>query len=613
MDQPNRIMAAVDLSPQSQTIVDHACELAKQSEAEVHLVHVEAGGKESNKETTQLGLEQLGLLMRPAAELETSTEKSILYGIPHRALVSYAESHGIKLIIMGTHGRKGLSHMALGSVAERVVRDAPCPVQVLKSPRHAAPELDEVTSALDETLSDELSGNRTETERHVRQAIADQFNVSIATAKDIFERLKQHGWVTWVAQDESSGRWSFVTGIEFAQMAGDLKTSSSNSQAAELIARAQRLRATDIHVDPVDNTESRVRLRIDGKLAEYCVLSRDVADHLTNQWKMMAGLDIAEPFKPKEGRVVFPSSAVELRDLEARLTTVPVAGGDAVAIRLFSHDKVFIPLSELGLSTVSLSAVDEALGRSEGLILVTGPTGVGKTTTVYSMLEAISSAGINIVSIEDPVEFSVPFVRQMEVNERHGITMTDGLKTMLRMDPDVVFLGEIRDSVAAQIAVRAASSGRYVFTTLHTRDVASVVTALRDLGLPDRSLAANISGIVNQRLLRRLCMDCRRPVELSTKARTLFEQHSVTAPDQLYETVGCSTCRQTGYLGRVGVFEAVSVNAQTRSSIAAGITEGELRNLLRDKGVASLNTDVMTKVAEGITDLKEAMLVSFLA
>jgi type II secretory ATPase GspE/PulE/Tfp pilus assembly ATPase PilB-like protein len=252
-----------------------------------------------------------------------------------------------------------------------------------------------------------------------------------------------------------------------------------------------------------------------------------------------------------------------------------------------------------------MQAVDAMLHDSEGLVLVSGPTGSGKTTTVYSMLESISSSNRNIVSIEDPVEFPVPFVRQMSVDERHGIDMTTGLKTMLRMDPDVIFLGEIRDSTAADVAMQAAASGRYVFSTLHTRDVASVFTTLRDFGLANQSLAANISGIINQRLMRRLCTHCRREIPTTCELQRQWEVHHIKPPATQFERVGCRCCRGTGYYGRIGIFEAVRMSPTVRSAVGGGASEADLRTNLSEAGLVPLTTAALAKVAAGVTDAEE--------
>jgi type II secretory ATPase GspE/PulE/Tfp pilus assembly ATPase PilB-like protein len=244
--------------------------------------------------------------------------------------------------------------------------------------------------------------------------------------------------------------------------------------------------------------------------------------------------------------------------------------------------------------------------RSEGIVLVTGPTGSGKTTTVYSMLAAVGGADRNIISIEDPVELEVPFVRQMAVDTAHGITMNSGLRTILRMDPDVVFVGEIRDTDTAETAMRAASSGRYVFSTLHTRDVASTITALRDLGIDNRSLAGNLTGIINQRLIRRVCQHCAIRRRLDENEREHFAQCGMALPDEVLDATGCDACRGTGYQGRIGIFETVVADDEFRAAIAAGIPEGELEALIRSKHTPPLTADALAKVSDRVTSLSEA-------
>jgi type II secretory ATPase GspE/PulE/Tfp pilus assembly ATPase PilB-like protein len=274
---------------------------------------------------------------------------------------------------------------------------------------------------------------------------------------------------------------------------------------------------------------------------------------------------------------------------------------------------VLLRLPDLGFSPAALAAVEDVLRRGDGLVLVAGPTGAGKTTTVYAMLKSLGGSDRNMVSIEDPVEFDTPFIRQLNVDERHGITMTKGLITILRMDPDVIFVGEIRDSQAADIAIRAASSGKFVLSTLHTRDVASAITTLRDLQLSDRSLSANLSCIVSQRLIRRLCAECRRQVQVDNAQRQLFADHGVAVPQALYEHVGCDACRGTGYRGRLGVFEALAVTREVAKAIALGKSEDALRDDFRETGLVTLQTDMLEKVAAGITDLHEASAVHWVA
>jgi type II secretory ATPase GspE/PulE/Tfp pilus assembly ATPase PilB-like protein len=528
----NKILVPTDFSPHGEAALVHACQLAESSGAELHLVHVVAG--ELSLDKRRETLEKLARALDPHQELELEVRREALGGVPYRRIVEYADEHNVDLIVMGTHGRTGLAHFALGSVAERVLRTSSRPVLVVKP------------------------------ERAERAA---------TTTEPLF--------------------------VEEADA----------SPAFDLIQRAVSLRATDVHIDPGPDDEVTVRLRIDGRLEEYCRLDGNVADHLQHQLKLSANLDIAEPFRPKEGRLRLPRG---MKDLEVRITTCPVAGGEAVALRLFSRDNIFFPLKELGLSRAALDAAERMVSTGEGIILVTGPTGAGKTTTVYSMLEILGGEERNIVSIEDPVEYAVPFVRQMNVDERHGVTMTSGLRTVLRMDPDIVFVGEIRDAEAADIAMRAASSGRHVFSTLHTRDVAATVTAIRDLHIDNRSLAGNLTGIISQRLLRRVCRKCVRHAPIAEHQREIFLAHGIEAPEQVSVTHGCEACRGTGLYGRVGVFEAIQANDQVRAAIADGAPEDELRTLIRSSGTLSLTSDALSKVRDGVTSFDEAMTMRWL-
>jgi type II secretory ATPase GspE/PulE/Tfp pilus assembly ATPase PilB-like protein len=339
-------------------------------------------------------------------------------------------------------------------------------------------------------------------------------------------------------------------------------------------------------------------------MEHYCELDTDLATHLLQQFKVLADLDIAEPFQPHEGRLRLPYPNW---DCQVRTTMSPVAGGESACLRLQARDTMLRPLADLGLTAATQTAITEMLHRSEGIVLVTGPTGAGKTTTVYSMLRALEPGEQhrNIVTIEDPVEFNVPFLRQMSVDEAHGITLSAGLRTMLRMDPDVIFVGEIRDAETAEMSMRAASSGKYVFSTLHTRDVASTVTAMRDLGVSPRSLAGNLAGIVSQRLVRRLCRHCRERDEIGLDSRKLLAEHGLEIPMQLYKARGCGSCRATGYHGRVGVFEVAVATEAIAESIDGGAPEEDLRDLIRSTGTPSLTTDGLTKAIEGVTTIEE--------
>ncbi len=374
-----------------------------------------------------------------------------------------------------------------------------------------------------------------------------------------------------------------------------------------MLHRAIATRATDVHLEPYGD-EVEVRFRIDGQMEHFCRLSHELGTALENQLKLMADLDIAEPFHPKEGRLKLP---VSLSDHEARITTAHVTGGEAVAIRLQNRRQLVRPLEELGLCHRSLAHVQDLLQHGEGVVLVTGPTGSGKTTTVYSLVCALDNGQRNIVSIEDPVEFSIPSILQMEVDERHDVTFVSGLRTLLRLDPDIVLLGEIRDPKTAAVAMRAASSGKYVFSSFHTRDVASTVTGLRDLQIDSRSLAGNIRGIISQRLVRRLCVACREYRVVSDAERQIFTHHGLEPPEVTAVPTGCSACRGTGYRGRIGVFEVEANNAELMQAIEQGAPEDEVRQLLSESGGVTLIEDALLKVHDGITSLRQAQTMTW--
>jgi type II secretory ATPase GspE/PulE/Tfp pilus assembly ATPase PilB-like protein/nucleotide-binding universal stress UspA family protein len=384
---------------------------------------------------------------------------------------------------------------------------------------------------------------------------------------------------------------------------------ADHSNATELIRRAVAARATDVHFDP-SGSEIEVRFRIDGRLERYCRLSAEVGHALIAQLKILAELDIADPFRPQEGRLALAEPA---RGVEIRITKVPVVGGESVSLRLLDQSQVLRPLDSLGVSSEPLSWLHAMLRLGEGLVLITGPSGSGKTTTAYSMVYTLDDGTRNIVTMEDPAELHIPGFRQMSVDPRHGVTMNSGLRSLLRMDPDIVLIGEIRDAETAGIGMRAASSGKYVFTTLHTRDVASTITALRDLQADNRSLAGNLTGIISQRLVRRLCPQCRRSMNISKEQRQLFHEAGLEPPDQLFHSVGCAACHHRGYQGRIGVFEVALMNPPLRGSIEAGGSEAEFRDLLRTHGTCSLLAEGLKKAAEGITSLDEVRAMTWIS
>jgi len=612
MSNITTILVPTDFSKYSAAAVKYACELAETFGAELHLLHVLPGtithdqAEFADRDKPVRARERLDLLLEPHAQLKLNVRREVLQGTAPKVIQDYARDHHIDLVVIGTHGRTGLAHVVRGSVAEKVLRSSSCPVLVLRPDQQENHSpLVQAARILHQRFGNTQSGERAEVHAQMKGRLVLAMQVSELQAGHLLDQLESINVVTW-----TENRWLIKPDVldSHSPEHQAVIENSDTKPALDLLRRALDLRATDIHIDPVDQ-EFAVRFRIDGLLEKYCTLDHEVAEHVIHQLQTLAGQDFAEPFRPKEGQLQLPPL---FSDLDVRLTTSRVAGGKAVALRLFARENVFHPLSKLGFTDDALALVQQMLRQGEGIVLVTGPTGSGKTTTVYSMLEFLGNGKRNIVSIEDPVEFSAPFVRQMSVDERHGVTMTSGLRTLLRMDPDIIFVGEIRDPEAADIAMRAAASGRHVFSTLHTRDVAATATALRDLNVNNQSLAANLTGIINQRLVRRLCANCcqRRPI--TVEERQAFLDHEVEPPDGVCHPVGCDICRGTGYLGRIGVFEVALSSEMVCKSVATGVPEDELRQVLRSAGTPSLTADALTKVRDEATSLSEALEMHWL-
>lgn len=552
-----KILFPTDYSAASNAALRCAVSLARQSGASLLVVHVVHPSKPALGTTAppqdDFGKEEAAFvtLLTTISSVENTPvphEFRTLRGEAANEIVRLAENEHVDLIVMATAGRSGLRRLLMGSVAEAVVRTASCPVLSLKEPLTNSDAASETVSEAADYLSQAGQGD-----------LAD-----------------------------------FRTD-------SDRATGGGRPSALVLLRRAIEARATDIHIDPLGN-DMEIRLRIDGRLEHYCRLRRDIAHPLATQLKIMADIDIANPFHPQEGRISLPAP---LDGFEVRITRVPVIGGESIALRLLNGQHLLRPLNSLGLSTESLDRLHEMLQLGEGVVLVTGPAGSGKTTTAYSMAHGIDDGHRNIVTIEDPPEYRVASFRQMCVDPRHDVTMTSGLRNLLRMDPDVVLVGEIRDAETAEIAMRAASSGKYVFTTLHTRDVASTVTALRDLHIDNRSLAGNLTGIISQRLVRRVCPDCRGQVSVDAATSQLFRGEGIEPPATLPSPQGCRTCRSLGYFERVGIFEVALPTAAIREAIERGAPEDELRQMIRSHGTRSLLADGLAKVRDGITTLDE--------
>jgi len=623
MPPTERVLIPIDVNQSSQQLVAHARELAQRSPTELHLLYVIPSPRlpralgESVETRLHESRHRLERLVQPLLVEGFRVVLEVRTGRPAREIVAYAREKSVDQISMTTRARTALASAVLGSVAEQVVRLAHCPVLILP-PHRPADDRSRVAAAVQVLASSfgaTLEGSYDETWNSIVSVVGRDLGLETAEAGQVVAELRAVHVLDWNERpasdtEASASFWSIdiaalssSAGKPSAPVNDEPAGAGDASIAVDLIRRAVDARASDIHLDPKADDLYEVGFRIDGRIEHYCDLDRGIASPLLQQLKVMAGLDIAEPFLPQEGRLG-PGTA--LPDVDVRITTAPVQGGAAMALRILRRDQVSMPLQELGLLPPSLEEVGRCLHAGAGLLLVTGPTGSGKTTTVYSLLHELGGRGRKIVSIEDPIEFPMPYVRQLGVDPRHHLTMTEGLRTILRMDPDIVAVSEIRDSESAEIAMRAASSGRFVFSTLHTRDVASTVTAVRDLHIDNRSIAANLTGIIAQRLVRRLCPGCAVGRPITDAERAVFDAEQVEPPATLLHPVGCSQCRGTGFHGRIGVFEVVLSHGEAEAAIETGAPEDQLRTLLRSSGSPSLLADALMKVRSGVTSLVEA-------
>jgi general secretion pathway protein E len=401
-----------------------------------------------------------------------------------------------------------------------------------------------------------------------------------------------------------------VTNLEqFVNLSGidALEASSEPVVAAVeyLLHYAFEQRASDIHIEP-RREESIIRMRIDGVLHPIHRIPKAVHGAIANRFKIMSRLDIAVK-RPQDGRIRTARGDTEM---ELRVSTIPTTFGDKIVVRVLDPQVLVRDLSELGFLADERDAFERWLMRPHGLVLVTGPTGSGKTTTLYSALQALASPEVNVVTIEDPIEMVLEDFNQIAANPKTGTSFADALRHVLRQDPDVVMVGEVRDGETAAQAVQAALTGHMVLTTLHTNDTVGAIARLRDLGVPGFLVASTLTGVVAQRLVRQVCPSCATDLPL-----TADEVHALGVPhpeDHAGKLVarrgqGCTKCRYTGFYGRTGIFEVLGVNPRLRHLIAEGATPEVLQRTARQDGLRSLREHAIRKVAAGATSFEEAM------
>ncbi len=392
---------------------------------------------------------------------------------------------------------------------------------------------------------------------------------------------------------------------------GDLDNAAEDASIIrfvnQVLSDAIALRATDIHLEPFED-ELRIRYRIDGVLQDVPVPSqiKRFQPAIVSRVKILSHLDIAEKRLPQDGRIKI---RVEESEVDVRVSVIPMLYGEAVVMRLLRQDSTLLGLPELHMGERENRLFQSVLEIPHGIVLVTGPTGSGKTTTLYSALNEINDSVRKIITIEDPIEYHMKGVNQIQVSEKSGLTFARGLRSILRHDPDVILIGEIRDAETAQIAVQASLTGHLVFSTLHTNDAPGALTRLVDMGVEPYLVASSLEAVLAQRLVRVLCPACKE-VDDSSKALAFKEKIGLPHDQDFFRAVGCEACRQTGYHGRRGVFELMDMNDEVRQMILRDCSSGEIRDASRRYGLCSLNEDGWRLVREGVTTVDEVLRVT---
>lgn len=367
-----------------------------------------------------------------------------------------------------------------------------------------------------------------------------------------------------------------------------------------IISQSQRYQCSDIHIEPREN-DIRVRYRIDGRLQDFQTLPKDIHTALISRLKIMSNMDIAETRRPQDGRILFKSS---MGRLDLRISTYPTLYGEKSVLRLLNISEALHSLSDLGFEPETKEKYNNTLIGSEGIILVSGPTGSGKTTTLYSTLNKLENPEVNIVTIEDPIEYDLGNINQAQINTKSGVSFASALRSILRQDPDIIMVGEVRDEETVELAIRAALTGHMVFSTIHTNDAASGFTRLLNWDVEPFLIASTVKGILAQRLVRRICKKCREPFSPSEKELRLIgldPKEEFTA----YIGKGCLACRNTGFQGRIGIFELLIMDQDIAELVLQSSPGYKIREVSRKNGMITLLEDGFTKVKRGDTTLGE--------
>ncbi|HEX5036676.1 MAG TPA: type II secretion system ATPase GspE [bacterium] len=440
----------------------------------------------------------------------------------------------------------------------------------------------------------------------IRPVIANSYEI-IGAINNAYNKMSDMG--EQAAEDLEEGNLDTI-GAELEEVQ-DLLDSADEAPIIRLVNslmfRAVKQKASDIHIEPFEK-ELIVRFRMDGVLYDIMHPPKKAYAAICSRLKIMANLNIAEKRLPQDGRIRIKIAG---KDIDIRVSTVPTAYGESIVMRLLDKSHVVLDMEKLGIAGRTLSQMREAINKSHGIILVTGPTGSGKTTTLYAALSELNTPDVKIITCEDPVEYQLDGINQIPVNPKIDLTFATGLRAILRQDPDIVLVGEIRDKETAEIAVQAALTGHLVLSTLHTNDSASSVTRLIDMGVQPFLVSSSVVAILAQRLIRKVCLDCaKKYVPSETELANAGLTPEALKGKQLYRAVGCPQCMNTGYVGRVGIHEFLLMDEEIRNLVMTNIDAGTLKKAAMAKGMMTLREDGVQKALRGLTTLEEVMLIT---
>jgi general secretion pathway protein E len=431
-------------------------------------------------------------------------------------------------------------------------------------------------------------------------------NIVIATINKAYDRVSQlaESAVADLEEEESEYAPLEEEVVDLLDMEGDDEAPIIRL-VNSLMSQAVKDRASDIHIEPFER-DMVVRFRIDGVLYEIIKPPKRFQNSIISRVKIMADLNIAEKRLPQDGRIRLKVAG---KDIDIRVSTVPTTYGERIVMRLLDRSSILRDLDTIGFSRRALSGMNQLVQKSHGIVLVTGPTGSGKTSTLYGCLNKINKPDLNILTIEDPVEYQLKGVGQVQVNSKIDLTFSSGLRSFLRQDPDVIMVGEIRDRETAEIAIQASLTGHLVLSTVHTNDAAGAITRLVDMGIEPFLVASSLIGVLAQRLVRTICPKCREsykptPSELDELGL------DPTKVDELFRGAGCLACAKTGYSGRLGIFELMLLDDDVRELILQNVDAGQIKAKARDIGMITLREDGAMKVANGLTTIAEVTRVT---